>query len=55
MAIPLFNEDTLVQQTTAEYMRDALGWDLVYAYNEETFGSEGTLCRKDDRDVIVPR
>ncbi len=27
------NEDTLVQQTTAEYLRDELGWESVYAYN----------------------
>ena len=55
MNVTLFNEDTLVQQTTAEYMRDELGWDLVYAYNEETFGPEVTLGRKDDRDVVLTR
>ncbi len=26
------NEDTLVQQTTADYLRDKLGWDSVYAH-----------------------
>lgn len=38
-----YNEDTLVQQTTADYLRDELGWQSVLAYNEETFGPEGTL------------
>ena len=42
-------EDSRCQQTTADYMRDALGWESVYAYNAETFGQEGTLGRKDDR------
>lgn len=49
------NEDTLVQETTADYLRDALGWDVVFAYNNETFGPEGTLGRKDDREVVLTR
>lgn len=34
------NEDTLVQQTTADYLRDALGWRSEYAYNSEVLGPE---------------
>lgn len=48
-------EDTLVQQTTADYLRDTLGWEVVFAYNEETFGPEGTLGRKSDREVALTR
>ncbi len=29
-----YTEDTLVQQTTAGYL-EHLGWDSVYAYNNE--------------------
>jgi len=50
-----YTEDTLVQQTTADYLRDQLGWESVYAYNEETFGPEGTLGRKSDREVVLSR
>ena len=50
-----YNEDTLVQQTTAEYLRDELGWDVVYAYNNETFGKHGTFGRDSDREVILTR
>ena len=50
-----YTEDTLVQQTTAEYMRYELGWESVYAYNTETFGPEDTLGRKDDREVVLTR
>lgn len=50
-----YTEDTLVQQTTADYLRDELGWESVYAYNEETFGPEGTLGRKSDREVVLTR
>jgi type I restriction enzyme R subunit len=42
-----YSEDTLVQQTTAEYLEQMLGWESAYAYNQETFGPEGTLGRAD--------
>jgi type I restriction enzyme, R subunit len=50
-----YNEDTLTQQTMADYLSQELGWDSVYAYNTETFGPEGTLGRKSDRDVLLTR
>ena len=50
-----YDEDTLVQQTTADYLRDHLGWESVFAYNEERFGVEGTLGRKDDTEVVLAR
>ena len=49
------NEDFLVQQTAADYLRDALGWNSVLAYNDETFGPGGTLGRKSDRDIVLTR
>ena len=49
------NEDTLVQQTTANYLEDQLGWRNVYAYNTESFGPEGTLGRKSDKEVVLTR
>ena len=50
-----YTEDTLVQQTTAEYLESVLGWDSVYAYNNETFGPDGTLGRDSDHDVVLVR
>ena len=50
-----FSEDTLAQETTANYLRDKLGWDSIYAYNTETFGKEGTLGRKDETEVVLTR
>jgi type I restriction enzyme R subunit len=32
-----YTEDTLVQQTTAEYLEHELGWESVYAYKNEDF------------------
>ncbi len=34
-----YTEDTLVQQTTAEYLEQELGWESVCAYNNEVFVS----------------
>jgi len=49
------NEDTLVQQTTADYFKDKLGWESVYAYNQETFGLDSLLGRKSGREVVLTR
>ena len=35
-----YTEDTLVQQTTADYLDQQLGWESVYAYNNEDFGPD---------------
>jgi len=32
------SEDRLVQATFAEHLEKTLGWDSVYAWNQETFG-----------------
>ncbi len=37
-----YTEDALVQQTTADYLENQLGWESVYAYNKEDFG-QGSL------------
>ncbi len=50
-----YTEDTLVQQTTAEYMEEKLGWQSVYAYNNEDFGPNSLLGRASDREVVLTR
>ncbi|MGE4297906.1 MAG: type I restriction endonuclease subunit R [Desulfovibrionaceae bacterium] len=50
-----YNEDILVQQTTAEYLETYLGWGSVYAYNTETYGPDGTLGRNSDKEVVLSR
>jgi type I restriction enzyme R subunit len=49
------NEDRLVQQTFADHLRDVLGWETVYAWNDEMFGDGGTLGRDSERDVVLVR
>lgn len=50
-----YTEDTLVQQTTAEYLEQQLGWESVYAYNTEDFGPDSLLGRASDREVVLTR
>ena len=50
-----YTEDQLVQLTTAEYLHEQLGWESVYAYNEEDFGPDSLLGRKSDREVVLTR
>ena len=50
-----YTEDTLVQQTTAEYLEQQLGWESVYAYNSEDFGPDSLLGRTSDREVVLTR
>jgi type I restriction enzyme R subunit len=50
-----YNEDTLVQQTAADYLRDNLGWESIYAYNQENYGENSLLGRKDRKQIILNR
>ena len=48
-------EDQLVQQTVANYLRDSLGWQSVYAFDTEKLGVNGTLGRESEAEVILVR
>jgi type I restriction enzyme R subunit len=50
-----YTEDKLVQETTANYLRDQLGWDSIYAYNNETFGPQSTLGRNNETETVLAR
>jgi type I restriction enzyme R subunit len=52
---PINGEDRLVQATFAEHLEKMLGWESVYAWNEETFGPGGTLGRKDTTEAVLTR
>jgi len=55
----VLNEDTLVQTTMADYLADVLGWDSVYAFNDEVLGRDAmgpsALGRVSQRDVVLTR
>ncbi|MFN3130279.1 type I restriction endonuclease subunit R [Roseibium sp.] len=53
---PVYNEDTLVQQTTADYLLNNLNWDeSVLAFNNEVLGAEGTLGRTSEKQIVLTR
>jgi type I restriction enzyme R subunit len=52
---PINSEDRLVQATFAEHLRDKLGWESIYAWNDEIFGPEGTLGRANTREAVLTR
>jgi len=55
MITDINSEDRLVQKTFADHLHYALGWECVYAYKTETFGTSGTLGRVSEREVVLVR
>ena len=45
-----YSEDTLIQQITAYYLEQQLGWKSVYAYINEDFGPD-SLPRLMNKEV----
>jgi type I restriction enzyme, R subunit len=52
---PINSEDRLVQATFAEHLEKVLGRESVYAWNDEHFGPDGTLGRKDATEAVLTR
>ena len=50
-----YSENVLVQDGAADLMHDELGWDVVYAYNTEVLGENGTLGRRDYHEIVLWR
>ena len=50
-----YSENILVQNSAGKVLQDKLGWDIVFAYNEEKLGENGTLGRKSYKEIILTR
>lgn len=50
-----YSENVLVQDSAATLMKDELGWEVVYAYNKEILGENGTLGRKSYHEIVLWR
>jgi len=54
-----YSEDILIQETYADYFKTNLGWQTVFAYNDEILGSEidfnSTLGRSSQTETILTR
>ncbi len=53
MITDINSEDRLVQETFANHLETELGWENVFAWNQETFGQTGTLGRESTKDVVL--
>lgn len=50
-----YSENILVQNSAGKVLQDKLGWEVVFAYNEEKLGENGTLGRKSYKEIILTR
>ena len=50
-----YSEDQLIQKSTAEFLDKELGWQSVYAFDQETLGLNGTLGRTNYHEVLLTR
>lgn len=50
-----YSENTLVQESSGNLLHDELGWNVVYAYNTEVLGKNGTLGRESYKEILLTR
>lgn len=50
-----YSENILVQNSAGNLLQNELGWEVVYAYNTEKLGIDGTLGRKSYREIVLWR
>ena len=50
-----YSENILVQEAAGNLLHDELGWDVVYAYNREVLGENGTLGRTSYKEILLKR
>ena len=50
-----YSENILVQGAAGDLLRDELGWNVVFAYNEEKLGVDGTLGRTSYKEILLMR
>lgn len=48
-----YSEDNLVEKTAIDLLSNQLGWDTLLAYNNETFGDDGSLGRSGKNEVSL--
>ena len=50
-----YSENILVQGAAGDLLEQELGWRVVFAYNKEKLGANGTLGRTDYREILLKR
>lgn len=50
-----YSENILVQNSAGDLLHDVLGWNIVFAYNKETLGENGTLGRRSYKEIVLTK
>ena len=50
-----YSENILVQNSAGNVLSDKLGWEVVFAYDKEQLGEDGTLGRKSYKEIVLTR
>lgn len=50
-----YSENILVQNSAGNLLHEVLDWDVVYAYNKEILGENGTLGRISYKEIVLKR
>lgn len=50
-----YSENILVQNSSGNVLQNKLGWEVVFAYDKEKLGEDGTLGRKSYKEIILTR
>ncbi|MBR1432888.1 type I restriction endonuclease subunit R [Ruminococcus sp.] len=50
-----YSENIMIQQSSADLLEKELGWNVVYAYDKEKLGADGTLGRTDYHEILLKR
>ena len=50
-----YSENILVQNSAGNVLQNKLGWEVVFAYDKEKLGENGTLGRKSYKEIVLTR
>ena len=50
-----YSENILVQESAGNFLRDELGWNVKFAYNEEKLGIDGTFGRSSYKEILLTK
>lgn len=50
-----YSENDFVQNSAGNVLAEKLGWEVVFAYNTEVLGEDGTLGRKTYHEIVLVR
>jgi len=50
-----YSENILVQESAGHLLQTELGWNVVFAYNNEVLGKDGTLGRISYKEILLTR